>query len=305
MKLKTISVLALLIVGAFLLWQYLPRFIPDNIGDIGGITDGISGITDDISGVADSLQASDGLKTDIVTTSDAALATMEFDILHSSMIDMMYEKALETYQDTGKGLIRVESYYEAEPVFALSLTAADLEDYVLEDIRSPEYAIASELPMFDVLVEDMTLTDTKADLTLDYMGAQDEFSDNVYAILLTVLEYAGWVDDIILNFRTSDGLLEISTAADSVTDSLNGGSLYFDHEFIILDKGTVDATVYSKGCPDDEEAAYQAYIEAYNRLTGLMNKGQGETPEAQEAYEEYKRTKECYDSVEVEPIASS
>ncbi|MFH1317173.1 MAG: hypothetical protein ABII01_06640, partial [Candidatus Woesearchaeota archaeon] len=44
-------------------------------------------------------------------------------------------------------------------------------------------------------------------------------------------------------------------------------------------------------------AAYQEYIEAYNKLTELMSEGKGDTPEAQQAYKEYKVAKERYEQI--------
>jgi hypothetical protein len=44
-----------------------------------------------------------------------------------------------------------------------------------------------------------------------------------------------------------------------------------------------------------KKKAYQAYIAAYNRLTSLMAKGMGNTPVAQQAYQAYKKFKQCYE----------
>lgn len=44
-----------------------------------------------------------------------------------------------------------------------------------------------------------------------------------------------------------------------------------------------------------EQQAYQKYIAAYNKLTSLMAKGQGDTPQAQEAYQAYKKAKDEYE----------
>jgi len=43
--------------------------------------------------------------------------------------------------------------------------------------------------------------------------------------------------------------------------------------------------------------AYQEYIVAYNKLTDLMSEGKGDTPEAQQAYKEYKTAKERYEQI--------
>jgi len=43
--------------------------------------------------------------------------------------------------------------------------------------------------------------------------------------------------------------------------------------------------------------AHRQYIAAYNRLTQLMSQGKGDSPEAQKAYEEYKRAKANYEKL--------
>lgn len=43
--------------------------------------------------------------------------------------------------------------------------------------------------------------------------------------------------------------------------------------------------------------AYQDYIAAYNKLTDLMSRGLGDTPEAQQAYRDYKSAKENYEQI--------
>ena len=42
--------------------------------------------------------------------------------------------------------------------------------------------------------------------------------------------------------------------------------------------------------------AYSDYIEAYNKLTKLQSEGKGDTPEARQAYSEYKKKKEIYET---------
>lgn len=43
--------------------------------------------------------------------------------------------------------------------------------------------------------------------------------------------------------------------------------------------------------------AYQEYIAAYNKLTDLMSQGLGDTPEARQAYAEYKEAKQKYEQI--------
>ncbi len=51
-------------------------------------------------------------------------------------------------------------------------------------------------------------------------------------------------------------------------------------------------------CPQDAGEAYQWYIAAYNKLTSLIAKGEGDldSPATLQAYEEYKAAKACYES---------
>lgn len=84
--------------------------------------------------------------------------------------------------------------------------------------------------------------------------------------------------------------------------------------FLIIDKSRVDPeemikVIAKKGLikirenlDEDEQrrlatAAYQQYIAAYNKLTDLMAKGKGHTPEAKLAYEEYKKAKRRYEQL--------
>ncbi|NNJ86769.1 MAG: DNRLRE domain-containing protein [Akkermansiaceae bacterium] len=46
----------------------------------------------------------------------------------------------------------------------------------------------------------------------------------------------------------------------------------------------------------DAKRAYQEYIAAYNKMTSLMAKGQGDTPAAQQAYAAYKAAKDRYEA---------
>lgn len=48
---------------------------------------------------------------------------------------------------------------------------------------------------------------------------------------------------------------------------------------------------------NDKNTIYQRYIAAYNKLTDLMARGDGETPAAQRAYKEYKKAKEAYEAI--------
>jgi len=50
-----------------------------------------------------------------------------------------------------------------------------------------------------------------------------------------------------------------------------------------------------KPAEDECTALYQKYIQAYNKLTDSMAKGKGHTPEAEQAYEEYKEAKGAYE----------
>jgi hypothetical protein len=49
-------------------------------------------------------------------------------------------------------------------------------------------------------------------------------------------------------------------------------------------------------CPQDKAEAYQQYLAAYNKLNYLVSHGEEGTPQAKLAYEQYVKTKTCYES---------
>jgi hypothetical protein len=62
------------------------------------------------------------------------------------------------------------------------------------------------------------------------------------------------------------------------------------------ERDTDDKTTLTPEKNNDAKRAYQEYIAAYNKLTSLMAKGQGDTPAAQRAYQEYKAAKDKYEA---------
>ena len=101
------------------------------------------------------------------------------------------------------------------------------------------------------------------------------------------------------------GLIFVRNTVASL-DSFLGG-LDFEGELIPPDGhlgGSQTGDGSNDGGYDGDDAttqeateAYQEYIAAYNRLTELMSQGLGDTPEAQQAYAEYKEAKENYEQI--------
>ena len=70
---------------------------------------------------------------------------------------------------------------------------------------------------------------------------------------------------------------------------------FFDDESVYQEPNVINEDTVDEPAPPDADKAYQRYVEAYNKLTGLMAKGKGDTPEAQKAYEEYLEAKRAYE----------
>jgi len=65
-------------------------------------------------------------------------------------------------------------------------------------------------------------------------------------------------------------------------------------------QGGMDGNVIQNpGGNIDSQAAYQNYISAFNKLKSFMAQGQGDSPQGQQAYEEYKTAKQIYESLEL------
>ena len=60
--------------------------------------------------------------------------------------------------------------------------------------------------------------------------------------------------------------------------------------------GTVKSPPIITATTADARRAYQEYIAAYNKMTSLMAKGQGDTPAAKTAYAAYKKAKDKYEA---------
>jgi len=69
----------------------------------------------------------------------------------------------------------------------------------------------------------------------------------------------------------------------------------FDHDQYVQDQQ--DDSDSGGATAAEATAAYQEYIEKYNALTDLMSQGKGDTPEANQAYAEYKEAKENYEAI--------
>jgi len=96
-----------------------------------------------------------------------------------------------------------------------------------------------------------------------------------------------------------DELAQLLESNESFQENLEGqynpNSDYPDYADNINSPGT---TVDSDNTASKEAtAAYQEYIAAYNVLTDLMSQGKGDTPEAQQAYQDYLTAKENYEEI--------
>ena len=115
--------------------------------------------------------------------------------------------------------VHVESYFNDEPIFALSGTAGSLE---FTDIRSVEYKILTELSVNDVVVEAVEVYETYAMVTLSYVGSESEFWPEHQAMCLTVIQNAAWIDKVQINYRGVTMSTPITVDTDDVLAYYSG-----------------------------------------------------------------------------------
>lgn len=229
--------------------------------------------------------------------------------------------------------IQANIYYEDEPLYIVAAPfdaiklegAALLEELEIEDIRTTAYKIESESYVLDLLAEVDSVGNTVRITVEPLQETAEEFITDLTALSFMVVQYspeskyieytirkdtielstddvlAYYNDEITINelYGSSFEKLEETDTNDYDNDDYSDGT--YDYDSDDYDSAaetqtvTEPTTTTTSGDCTDSDKAYQEYIEAYNKLTSYMNAGEGDTPEAQAAYEDYKEKKDCYD----------
>jgi len=134
------------------------------------------------------------------------------------LMDLQYDIAAEASSISGLP-VKVESYYEDEPIFELSGTEGSL---VFTDIRSTDYKILTELSVYDVLIQEVAVYETYAIVTLFYVGEETEFWADHQAMCLTIIQNAAWVDQIQINYTGETMSMPVVVNTDDVLAFYSG-----------------------------------------------------------------------------------
>ena len=130
------------------------------------------------------------------------------------MDDAVYSVAKEAYEIYGKP-IRVEGSYNGEPI--LALVSDDLNiDFSLEDIRRPKYMIETDIGIFDVLVDQIDLTQDEATITLEYYGTEEDFWSDYAGISFVTVQDVPGLEKITLKYVKPGFCFSVTTATDAL-----------------------------------------------------------------------------------------
>jgi hypothetical protein len=296
MKGKAIFLLLLLIAGYLYLNGYIE--VPDNnpysgSSGSGGFSNGLT--SSDAQNLRQAVIAMGASDAYVSLSSGRTLVQFEAPSVDEALMGMSYEIAKKAYEVNPVGDVRVEAYYLGEPVLGLTVTNGDFDNPEFEDIRRPEFKVESDLWVFDVIVEDVTITNETASVTLEYLADKDGFWRDYFAMSFLILEDAPWVKEVSITYLTNNGSLTISTSSDDLL-RLHSGEITADElpSIVHVSAENAGGNEGSKCAPSKEEA-YRLFVQAYNNVTSLQSSGASDE-EIQKAYAEYQKAKACYES---------
>jgi hypothetical protein len=232
-----------------------------------------------------------------------------------NMNQLIYDVALKAYDIFQKPL-RVEGYFQDEPFFALETNNPNNEDsLVFIDIRNPEFMIENDILIFDVLVESVEIKKDNVFLDVEYFGLEEDFFDDFVGMSFVIVQDIPEVQDITIKYLKDKLCLTMKTTSNQVLNLYNEdismdsflGNLelekcgsektdFVDKDFVNdIDDGrlVIDSSLK---CSTDVKEAYQQYMQAYNKVVYLMERGEKDTPAAKAAYIPYEFYKNCWDT---------
>ncbi len=205
----------------------------------------------------------------------------------------------------------VNFLYIDEPLYQLSspvstlLSENPISDVEIQDIRNLDFKIESESWVFNMFVDVVHYDEDSIHIQIDpRQESVEDFVNELNTVSLIVVDAAPFADSIVYYLDNQTITLSSDAVIDYHKGEISLEELYSsnhqadsgypntdDDENTNQDTDDYDADPTPIGSDDD----YQEYIEAYNKLTDLMSQGKGDTPEAQEAYQEYKEKKQAYE----------
>jgi hypothetical protein len=257
----------------------------------------------------DSMKVEDGNIVLIRFSSDSIL----------NMNQLIYDVALKAY-DVFKKSLRVEGYFFDEPVFALETNNPNNEESLLFiDIRNQEFMIENDIMIFDVLVESVKIKNNNVFVDVEYFGQNEDFFDDFSGMSFVIVQDMPGVQDITIKYLKDELCLSMKTTSFQVLELYNENiSMESFLEILELENCSSEVTdfvdkdqvndiddgrvIIDSGlrCSTDIKEAYQQYMQAYNKVVYLMERGEKDTPAFKNAYIPYEFYKDCWDDVNPE-----
>ncbi|NJF25224.1 hypothetical protein [Thermococcus sp. Bubb.Bath] len=229
MKGKAI-LLVLLLIGAYL---YLSGYhVPDNLNpnDLvnktkGAINHGTETSTAPATSTTSPISGGSSYSPEdnatVIVKDNETIVRFEVPMVDENVPALAYDLAKKTYAENGSKHIKVEAYFGEEPLLAVVVENGDFENASFMDIRRPEFRIETDLGLFDVLVENVTVTNESASVSLEYLAGEDSFWRDYARMSLAVLQDAPWVQRVEIVYL-GERNVSVSIASDDLLRAVAG-----------------------------------------------------------------------------------
>lgn len=140
--------------------------------------------------------------------------------------EMLTTTALVTknvYSSFGPKNITFYWYFGKEPVFSVNYDNS-LNSPKIIDIRNPDFAIKSDLLIFDVTPYQVNLDENKAHIILSYYGNKSSFWRQFIGMGLVAVQDAPWINEVSITYLPQNNITEgmtISLPADDFIAAFN------------------------------------------------------------------------------------
>ena len=237
--------LILILIGGYI--YFTGDFhVPDDLSPE-QVIEAAKNVTKDLGGTSTATETpSDGtgsgvdLAGNVTVVSSGNLTVIRFDApaIDDGILGLSYDLARKALEN-GSDNVRVEAYFNDEPVVALTVKDGDLAKATFEDIRRPEFRIETDLGLFDVLVHNVTVTNETAKVSLEYLAGEESFWRDYAKMSLAILEDAPWVERVeIVYFGERN--VSVSVSSEALLKALSGelSPEEFAKEISVVDVGS-------------------------------------------------------------------
>ena len=217
--------LLLILIGGYIYFNG-DFHVPDDISPE-RVIDTAKNMTDNLGETSTATETpSDGTGMDlagnvsVINSGNWTVIRFETGVIDGDLLGRAYTLAERAHKN-GSENIRVEAYFDDEPVIALTVKDGNLNNATFEDIRRPEFRIETDLGLFDVLVHSVTVTNDTASVSLEYLADGDSFWRDYAKMSLAILEDAPWVEKVEIVYL-GERNVSVSVPSDALLKALSG-----------------------------------------------------------------------------------